>query len=283
MVAREGNLTRASQILCLSQPAVSGQLKILEEELGLKLFERNSRGMILTEQGKALLEKAEQLVSAAGQVMVKAETLRHNVVDEMRIGTVTEPDILRLGQTLNLLTASHPDLRLSLLQGISGVVIDWAISGRIDAGYVIGEPDDPRVGYIQIAPVTLRVVAPLAWVDKIAELDWVGIANLPWISTPPKCSFSQLAARMFARHGVSPQTVLAADQEHTLRSLVAAGMGLTLLREDVALIAQSAGELTIWQPGVELSHLFFVFSRDKETSPALQAVLGAVREVWKKI
>jgi DNA-binding transcriptional LysR family regulator len=86
---------------------------------------------------------------------------------------------------------------------------------------------------------------------------------------------------MFSRHGVRPKTVVAADHEHTLRELVASEIGLTLLREDMALNAQAAGEVAIWQPGVELSHLYFVFARDKEHTPALQAVVRAIRDVWK--
>lgn len=280
-VAREGNLTRASEVLCLSQPTVSGQIKALEDELGLRLFDRISRGMALTQAGRVLLEEAEQTISAARQIVTRAQTLREGVVGKFRIGTITEPAMLRLGQTLCRLTSQHPDLRLSLLQGISGDVIDWVIEGRIDAGYVIGTPENSRVGAIEVAPVTLRVVAPAALADKIARLDWPGIAELPWISTPAKCSFSRLATRMFSRHGVRPQTVIEADQEHTLCGLVASGMGLTLLREDVAINAQAAGDVVLWKPGVEVSHLYFVFARDRESSPALQAILSAVHDVWE--
>lgn len=280
-VAREGNLTRAADILCLSQPAVSGQIKLFEDELGLKLFERNSRGMVLTERGRALLEMAEQAISAARQVKVRAETLRDDLMGELRIGTVAAPAILQLGQTFCGLTASHPSLQVSMLQGISGEVLEWINCGRIDVGYVIGKPQDTRIAFIELAPVTLRVVAPASWASKISRLDWAGVAALPWISTPSKCSFNKLATRMFARHNVQPQTIVAADQEHTLRSLVASGVGLTLLREDVALVAQDAGEVVFWPPGVEFSHLYFVYNEDKENSPIHQAVLNVVRQLWK--
>lgn len=281
-VAREGNLTRAADILCLSQPAVSGQVKALEDELGLKLFRRFSRGMELTQAGRALLNEAEQAITSALHVKARAQTLREGVGGELRIGTITEPAILRLGQTLGRLSSKHPGLRLSLLQGISGDVIEWAIEGRIDAGYVIGAPDDPRVIAVQVAPVTLRVVAPAAWASRIRGLDWAGIAKLPWIATPAKCSFSRLANQMFARHTVRLQATVEADQEHTLRGLVASGVGLTVLREDVALEAQAAGEVVIWKPGIEVSHLYFIFAREREATPALRAMLDAVNDVWER-
>ncbi len=279
-VARAGNLTRAANTLCLSQPAVSAQLKALEKDLGLQLFERVARGMELTEAGKALVEEAEQAITAVRQVSNRAQSLRNGIAGEIRIGTIATPSILRLEQTVSLLTARHPNLRLSLVQGISGDVIDWILEDEIEAGYVIGQPEDVRVEAKRISPVTLRVVAPSAWAERIHSLDWSGISALPWISTPAKCSFSSLSSRMFTRHGVRPQTAIEADQEHTLRSLVASGAGLTLLREDVAMEAQSAGEAVIWEPGAEVSHVYFVYRREKVASSRLQEVLRIIEEVW---
>ncbi|WP_297505560.1 LysR family transcriptional regulator [Ferrovum sp.] len=280
-IAQEGNLTRASETLYLSQPAVSAQIKALEDELGLKLFHRAVRGMELTSAGKILFDEASMALGAARKVVARAQMLREGVSGEFRLGTIAEPLILRLGEFLTHLASRHPDLRLSLSQGISGDVVDWVLDGRIDAGYIIGANENPRIAAVKVAPITLRVVAPASWADRIIGRDWGDIARLPWISTPAKCSFSRLAVDMFARHGLAPQTVLEADQEQTLRGLVASGIGLTLLREDVALNAQAAGELVIWAPAAEISHLWFIYLREKEDIPVLQAVLGVVRDVWK--
>lgn len=279
-VAREGNLTRAADILCLSQPAVSAQLKALEEELGLQLFERVARGMEMTQVGKALLEHAEQAVAAVQKISTQAQSLRDGVAGEFRIGTIASPSILNLEKTVNLLTTRYPHLRLSFAQGISGDVIEWILRGQIEAGYVIGQPNNALVVAHEIAPVTLRVVAPSAWQSRITSLDWAEIATLPWISTPDKCSFSFLTNQMFARHQVRPQTFIEADQEHTLRSLVASGIGLTLLREDVALEAKACGEVVLWEPGIELSHIYYVHLKEKSNITRLQAVLQVIKEAW---
>jgi DNA-binding transcriptional LysR family regulator len=279
-VAREANLTRAADILCLSQPAVSGQLKALEEELGLQLFIRISRGMKLTDVGKALLEHSEQALAAIDQISTQAKSLRDGVAGEFRLGTIASPSILKLETTVKFLTNRHPHLRLSFTQGISGDVIEWILKGQIEAGYVIGHSNNDRLVTHEIAPVTLRIVAPSSWENRIKTLDWKVIATLPWISTPDKCSFNSLANQMFARHQVKPQTIIEADQEHTLRSLVASGMGMTLLREDVALEAQASGEVVLWEPGIEMSHVYFVYLKEKGTSISLQAVRQVIHEIW---
>jgi|WetSurMetagenome_2_1015567.scaffolds.fasta_scaffold09228_2 DNA-binding transcriptional LysR family regulator len=280
-VARLGNLTRAAENLCLSQPAVSGHLKALEDELGLKLFARVPRGMELTHAGRTLLHEVEQTIASAQQIEARARSLRNGIVGEFRIGTIAEPSILRLGQTVCRLTSCYPDLRLRLLQGISGDIIDWVLEDSIDAGYVIGYPDDINIAAVEIASVTLQVVAPANWAERIKFLDWADVAALPWISTPPKCSFSRLAKRMFSRHGVKPRTVVEADQEHVLRDLVTSEAGLTLLREDVALEAEAAGDVVIWKPGVEISHLYFIFRHEKVTNALLQAILRIIKEIWE--
>ncbi len=280
-VAHEGNLTRAADILCLSQPAVSGQLKALEEELGLQLFIRIARGMKLTEVGKILLAHSEQALAAVNQISSQAQSLRDDVAGEFRVGTIASPSILNLKLTVQLLTDRHPRLRLSFTHGISGDVIEWILKGQIEAGYVIGPPNNDRLESHEVAPVALRIVAPSSWKNRIESKDWKVIATLPWISTPEKCSFSFLANRMFERHQVKPQTFVEADQEHTLRSLVASGMGLTLLREDVALEAQANGEVVLWEPGIEVSHIYFAYLKEKADTTRLQAVLQVIDEIWE--
>lgn len=280
-IADNGNLTRASEALYLSQPAVSAQIKALEEELGVSLFFREARGMGLTAAGKVLLAEAGRALNAAKNVVLRAQQLRNDISGEFKLGTIIEPVILRLGELLSTLVSQHPNLHISLSQGISGDIIDQVIAGRINAGFVIGEIENTSIAAIKIAPITLRVVAPVAWREQILDADWKKIASYPWISTPAKCSFNKISARMFGKYGLVPKTVIESDQETTLKKLVSSNVGLTLLREDVALAAEAMGELVIWPAGVEISNLYFIHSRNDEGSPALVAIQNIVKDVWQ--
>lgn len=75
-VAREGQLTKAAESLFTSQPAVSAQIKALEDEFGLKLFERSAAGMTPTPAGEALWEEAERLLNASRDLSAKAAALK---------------------------------------------------------------------------------------------------------------------------------------------------------------------------------------------------------------
>src|SRR5260370_13724851 len=107
-VAREGNLTRAAVQLHLTQPAVSLQIKNLQEALGVTLFTRTSHGLSLTRDGQALLPHAERALAAAGDVQRAAAMLRQEVRGRLRIGTILDPEFLRLRGFPRLLGASYP-------------------------------------------------------------------------------------------------------------------------------------------------------------------------------
>jgi len=281
-IAKEGSLSRASLSLCLSQPAISAQIKALEEELQLKLFNRSAKGMALTPAGQILLEDATKALLAANNVSTKAQTFRGSGIGgKFKLGTISDPKILRLPEFFSVLVSRHSDLKLSLSQGISGDIIDKVISREMQAGYVIGNVEDPRLQSIETGPITLRIVAPVQWKKKIEHAGWEDIVELPWLSTPAKCSFRQIARRMFERNGVMPQTVIEADQETMLSDLVIQGIGLTLLREDVAIAAEQDEKIAIWSPGIEIDHLYFVYLREEEDTPLMQAIIAIVKEIWR--
>ncbi|NHQ87917.1 MULTISPECIES: LysR family transcriptional regulator [Iodobacter] len=280
-VAEEASLTRASEVLFLSQPAVSAQIKALEAELGVTLFQRTARGMTLTMAGNVLKQDAMRALDAAKHVFSRALSFRDGLSGECNIGTISEPVMLRLSELLSSLMDLHPGLSLRLSQSISGTVIDQLLEGKLHGGYVIGHIDDARIASIPVRPITLRIVAPFNWLDKISGAKWEDIARLPWISMPKKCSFHQITANMFARHGLSPSSVVAVDQETTLRKLVASGIGLALMREDVALDAEAKQELVIWPQGTETSQLHFIYLRSEAQSPIVQALSQSVQTVWQ--
>ena len=107
-IAREGNLTRAAVLLHVSQPAVSLQIKNLQETLGVTLFSRTSHGLILTRDGETLLPHAERALTAASEVQRVAAALRHEVSGRLTIGTILDPEFLRLGGFLRALVETYP-------------------------------------------------------------------------------------------------------------------------------------------------------------------------------
>ncbi len=280
-VAREGNLSRASERLFTSQPAISAQVKALEDELGVRLFERSARGMRLTAPGSLLLGEAEKALAAASGVIAQARQLQGQLSGELRLGTVSDPVTMRLGEFMSRLAAAHPQLVIRLTYGHSGKVIDGLRRGELDAGYAVGELNDAGLQVWRLGVITLRVAAPAAWRDRIDGADFKAIASLPWITTPPTCSFHPIAQALFAAHGLPlPKSVAEADQEVAMRSLVAAGVGVSLLRDDQARAGIEAGELAVWPGAAPTTYLNFLLRAERAAEPLLAAALVELRATW---
>ena len=120
-VAREGNLTRAAAACTLTQPAVSLQLKHLQADWQLRLFQRTAAGLVLSADG-VLLPLAERILQAAGDLQHTVGAMHHAVRGQLAIGTILDPEFTRLGVTLRLVER-HPQIRTELRHGMSGWVL----------------------------------------------------------------------------------------------------------------------------------------------------------------
>ena len=286
-VAHEGNLTRAAVQLHLTQPAVSLQIKHLQETLGLTLFTRTSHGLSLTRDGQALLPHAERALTAASDVDRAAASLRHEVRGRLRIGTILDPEFLRLGGFLKQLVETWPHIETALRHGMSGWVLEQIRTGELDVGYYIGQPSDDETRDSAIFhAVTLthfqyRVLAPAGWKDRVkGERDWRALAALPWIWTPPASAHHRLLSRRFAEAGVKPVKVAEVDQEPSMLDLVKSGVGLTLVRDATAIAEAHAHALTIVEGVTVPTQLSFVTLAARKDDPAIAAALKLIEQQW---
>lgn len=281
LVAREGNLTRASEKLFTSVPAVSAQIKALEEEFGVLLFRRSARGMALTEAGQRLLAEAERTLEAARRVKAAASATRGEVQGVVRMGTIADPVSLRLGDALVLLAGRHPGVSLRLSQDISGAVLEKVRRGELDCGYVILDDAGADMRLERLAPVELVVALPARHAATAAAMTLADVTALPWIGTPPPCSMRRHAEELFREAGREFRFTTMADVEAGMRSLVASGMGAGIMRSDQASEAQRAGEAAIWPHWRARSSLCWISRRDSE-SHAMAAVRESVLEAWER-
>jgi DNA-binding transcriptional LysR family regulator len=279
-VAELGHLTRAADKLHISQPALSAQIKALEDELGVELFDRKPNGMVLTGAGKQLVTEAQGLLSAAQTLRDHARAIKGEVAGIIRLGTVSDPQFIRVGELLSAAVERYPLLEVQLHHEVSGAAFEKVRDGNLDASFYYGEMTHPSVAGIGLREITYRIVAPAAWKDRIAHAGWNHIAGEAWIMTPPISTHHQLASTLFRSHGIEPTKVVEADDEVVVASLVLAGLGMALMREDIALEKAQGGEICLWQDVRLSTTLQFIYAREREQDPAMRPLLELLKEVW---
>ena len=279
-VAEVGHLTRAAEQLHVSQPAVSAQIKALEDELGVALFDRVSSGMVLTTAGRRLLPEARKVMSAAQTLRSRARGLANTVVGRVSVGAVSDPEFTRVGDFLTNALDAHPMLEIEVHHEVSGAAFAKVRDGTLDASFYYGGLAHADVAGMPLVDFAYRIVAPAAWRDAVDTADWNTIVTMPWIMTPQISTLSTLADDLFATRGSSPVRRVEADNEAIIRSLVVAGLGVAMMREDLALEAAAAGDVALWD-GVRLpTTLQFIHRADRMDDPEIRALRDVLARVF---
>lgn len=279
-VALEGNLTRAAERLHLTQPAVSLQIKSLQSELKLQLFTRTAAGMTLTDDGAKLLPFAERVMESMSEFRQGADTLHTTVTGTLAIGTILDPEFIRLGSFLKRLVESYPQLSTQLRHGMSGWVLQQVKNGELDVGYYLGRPNKD-FHYQTLTSFNYNVVAPRGWKSRVAGKDWAALAKLPWIWTPPESAHSRLLSKVFAELKLTPHKVALVDQEPSMLDLVKSGVGLSLVRESIALREAHAHGLVIADAVSLPMELTFITLARRQNEPTIAAVFSLLQSLWR--
>ena len=277
-VAELGHLTRAAERLHVSQPAVSAQIKALEDELDVVLFERGAAGMALTAAGRALLPEARRVIAAAQSLRSHAVALHGELAARISLGSVADPGLTRVADVLRHAVARYPLLDIEVHQQISGAAFGKVRDGELDTSFYFGGAIDPAVAAMPLRTIAFCIVVPAAWAARLRDASWDTIAAEPWIMTPPISTHHALATDLFAAHGIAPPRRVEADNEAVVHSLVAAGLGVALMREDLAL--QASEPIAILGDTRLVTSLSFLYRREREDEPAIRALREVVAAVF---
>lgn len=279
-VADEGNLTRAAELLFTSQPAISAHIKALEEELGVELFQRTPKGMLLTPAGELLYRKAADILVSADELKSAAQSLRDELVGELRIGVHTDFEFVRIADLLKNFTSRHPRVALHFLAGMSATNIPDVRKGNLDGGFFFGPAKSADLTILELAQVPIGVVAPAAWRERVEQATPEALCALPWIYTSQSCPFYALRNKMFGEHSCTPNKVAFVDSEDAIRELIRAGSGISLLRRDDAEQMERKGVGFIWPGEVPPMALSFAVQKRRIKEPLIQAAIKEISALW---
>lgn len=280
-VARLGHLTKAAQVLCVTQPAVTAQVKALESSLGVALFERSSGRMSLTREGEALLPKAESVLSASGQLQGAARQMQGQVSGQIELGVPGEqPGFLRLGELSAAVQRDLPLVELHIRTHASGSMLDRLRGGALTAALVIASHPPRDLHWQSLRSVRYRVVVPTRLCAQMQRGGWKTLAALPWMDGPLDSPSHLMLRHLFEQQGLAPNVALRTEDTAALDTLVASGAGCALLREELALPGVERGEWMVWGHAQVDAQLFFCTAIESVSDPLVVALTSVVVSNW---
>jgi DNA-binding transcriptional LysR family regulator len=161
------HLTRASEAIHLSQPALSSHIKTLEEQFGVMLFERTPSGMTLTPAGRRLLVEAEQIINAVRHLAHSAQDLRGQPTGTLKIGTVLDPSVLRVGELISAPSTVTPRSSSSFIRRCRAMYSVRVRNGTLDAGFFSAPRRRLTSSALPLRDIVYRVMPPSGWADKL--------------------------------------------------------------------------------------------------------------------
>ncbi len=279
MVAREGTISGAANVLHISQPSLSRQMQDLEHELGCTLFERGSRRIELTEAGMRLRRRAEEIVDLVGRTESEFLVSANTLAGEVRIGGGETQAMGLIADVIAELQEAYPLLRFSLFSGNAEDVGERLDTGRIDFGVFIGQADLSRYETIELPArdtwgVFMREDDPLAQLDAIRAED---LLDRPLI-------FSRQASqemRRWFKHDFTELDIVATYNLLFNAALLARrGVGYVVSLEDI--VDTSADSGLAFRPLDPPMHanITIAWKRYQEFSPAASVFLDKIRSLW---
>lgn len=238
-VAEELHFHRAADRLNVAQPALSQQIKMMEEELDLRLFDRSNRRVALSEAGEILLPEARALLRQAARTRDLADRTSRGVVGKLDIGFVPSAAFCGvMAQAIRIYRQTSPDVRLVWHEALMDVQIAEISAGRIDLGFVRlpAEGLEPQLKTRVLMREKIVLVVPEnhALADR-SSARMIDLKHSDFIMSPlpTNIGLSATMQKLCARADFVPRMVQSARQLTTMLNLVGGGVGVALLPESM--------------------------------------------------
>ncbi|MFG1783381.1 LysR family transcriptional regulator [Rhodococcus oryzae] len=230
VLAEEGQVTSAADLLRLSQPTLSRRLARLERQLGVELFDRHGRRLRLNQHGRLMFEHASRALTELTSAEERIATMISPTAGTVRLdflhsfGTWLIPDLIRGFR------AEAPQIRFVLHQDAAGLLGERVRSGHADLAVVSPRPDAADLQWLLLSrqPLALAVPAGHRLAGR-AAIDLGDAADEPFIAMHPDFGMRRLLDEAAEGAGFTPEIVFESSELATATGLVSAGLGVALV------------------------------------------------------
>lgn len=189
VVAKEENITRAAQLLHITQPTLSRQLMQLEEELGVKLFQRSNHSIYLTSEGLLFKRRAQELVNLAEKAKSELSQTEDILTGVIAIGCGESQSMNELSEMISTFLEQHPFVKFELHSGNNNDIKDWLEQGTLEMGLLSGPVEIGKYHFIRMIQkdewgILVHMDSELATKDAIRPGDLVGTRLITIMDAP---------------------------------------------------------------------------------------------------
>ena len=278
--AEHGSFTAAARSLYIAQPSLSEQIRQLEAELGVELFARAGRGIILTAAGRTFRPEAERVLAAVDQAqdaVLDVRELRGGTISFGMFGTASAYLVSGLAEEFR---KRHPDVRLRLVGQNSSAVADAVRAGRLEAALVVLPVDDDGLELRPVHREELVVVSKTP--EHVAEpMTMERLAALPLILYDAEYGWADPTRRQLAERaqtaGVTLRPVIEVEDMEAALQLSQRGLGDTVVARATLRDRRGARSLHVTPFADPMWEAFaFIGRRDAPVSPGTRAVISLV-------
>ncbi len=289
-VSDAGSFSRASIALSIAQPILSRQIKVLEEELGVDLFYRNGRGVVLTEAGRLLLAHAEVAVKTVSRATDELRMLGKVPSGNLAIGVPPTVGTILTLPFVRRFRASFPRVSLRIVEGFSGFILEWLSLGRLDVAVIY---DTAKVSTLLTEPLyneelfLIGPASPPAPFQENVKIDGAALVKLPLVLPSGRHGLRKLVDDALTRHDLVARVDVEADSLSSILGLVEDKVGYTILPFAPVHSLVAAGRLRLWriEKPTMSRQLLLATSTSRPATAATRAAVDILREkvrAWEK-
>ncbi len=287
-VAEEGHITRAAERLGMQQPPLSQQIKAMERELDVQLFRRKSRGVELTDAGRALLAEARSILVQFDRALEVTSRTARGEQGRLCVGIApTAPFHPMVPRSIRSFREAFPLVSLTLEEGLSNEVVERFAKGQMDVAFV--RASTLHADALVVCPllnepmiVALPTLHPMARGSRNATVDLKRFEDDPFILFgPPGTGIYDETVAACRVAGFSPRVGQQAPRITSTLGLVAAGLGITLVPESMQIMRMD-GVVYRRLKGAQPKAFLGLASRRGDPSPAVQQFLALVKRAAKQ-
>lgn len=243
-LAEAGSVSRAAVVLGVAQPAISRQIRLLEDELAIPLFYRTGRGMELTEAGHLLMGHAPQVLAGLQKIENEIGDLRGVADGQVVLGIPPTEGHFLIPPLVSRLRARHPKLALKVIEAFSGHVTEWLMSGRLDVAVFYKLANTRQLVTDELLTEGLYLIGKGGVSEGATPIGLDEIQSLELILPSRSHGLRHLLEQAAQSRDLRLNVDLEIDALLTIKALVEAGAGMTILPYPSVERDVAAGRLT---------------------------------------